>query len=86
MFEKTIVINNDAGLDGRQASQFVQLASKFRSTIRIYKEGRDANAKSVISVLSMAISKGQAITIKADGPDGKEAVEALAAIVERFSK
>ena len=53
-----------------------------KSGIWVEKEERRVNAKSLLGVLSLGIVKGTTITLIADGPDAKEAVEALAQLVD----
>ena len=77
MFTKEATVNNQVGLYARPATFFIQKANEFRSTIMVEKEGRKVNAKSLLGVLSLGIVKGTAINLIADGPDEKEAVEAL---------
>lgn len=82
MYKKEIVLANEAGLHARPASLFIKEASKFSSNITVYKNGKEFNAKSIISILSMGAKKGDSITIQADGNDEKEAVEKLIDLVE----
>ena len=77
MVEKLFVVKNETGLHARPASLFVQKAAKYKSTIKVKKDGKEANAKSIISVLSLGASFGSEITIIADGPDAEEAVAGL---------
>ena len=58
MVEKNFVVKNETGLHARPASLFVQKAAKFKSTIKIKKDGKEGNAKSIISVLSLGASNG----------------------------
>ena len=67
MVEKVFVVKNETGLHARPASQFVQKAAKFKSVIKLKKDGKEANAKSIISVLSLGASKGSEITISCAG-------------------
>ncbi len=86
MYEKEIVIVNETGLHARPATEFVQLAGTFASTItlRHAENERAFNAKSILMVLSMGLDKGAAVTLSAQGPDEREAVEALSALVAGF--
>lgn len=85
MFEKTVTIKNKTGLHARPASQFVQTASKFKSDIKLMKDEKSVDAKSIIEVLSMGIGKGSTITITAEGEDEKDAVETLVGLIEKFA-
>lgn len=75
--EKNVVITNETGLHARPASQFVQKAGKFKSEIKIVFEDKEVNAKSIMGVMSLGISQGKEITLKADGEDEIEAVNQL---------
>jgi phosphocarrier protein len=82
MTYKEITVTNKTGLHARPASEFVKKASSFKSNITLSCKGKDINAKSIIGILSAGISMGTAIKISAEGPDEKEAVEGLIALVE----
>ena len=57
-------------------------ASSFKSKIAIRAKGRTVDAKSILMVMSMGMAKGTEVTFIADGPDAREAVEALKALVD----
>ena len=82
MFTQEVTVNNEVGLHARPATYFIQKANEFKSGIWGEKAERRVNAKSLLGVLSLGIVKGTAITLIADGPDAKEAVEALAQLVD----
>ena len=82
MFTQEVTVNNEVGLHARPATYFIQKANEFKSGIWVEKEERRVNAKSLLGVLSLGIVKGTAITLIADGPDAKEAVEALVQLVD----
>ena len=77
MYMKEAVVNNQVGLHARPATFFIQKANEFKSSIWVEKDERRVNAKSLLGVLSLGIVKGTPIKLIADGPDEKEAVEAL---------
>lgn len=81
MFMKEAVVNNQVGLHARPATFFIQKANEFKSSIWVEKDERRVNAKSLLGVLSLGIVKGTAVSLIADGPDEKEAVEALAELI-----
>ena len=80
--ERTAVIQNKTGVHTRPAYAFVQLASSFKSKITIKGKGKSGDAKSVLMIMSMGLSKGSEVTITADGPDAEEAVNALIGLIE----
>jgi len=82
MVSKTIVVTNQVGLHARPATFFIQKSNEFKSSIWIEKEERKVNAKSLLGVLSLGITKGTEIEIIADGVDEEEAVEALQTLIE----
>lgn len=86
MVEKQVTIQNKTGLHARPAAEFVKAAGKFASEITLIKEGNEANAKSIMSVMSLGAGQGSQIIIRADGPDASQAVDALIALVESFSE
>lgn len=79
--EEKVVIKNDIGLHARLASKFISVANKYQANIFVEREGKTFNGKSLISIMSMGASYGDVITIKADGPDAGQALEALAKIL-----
>ncbi|MBE6531908.1 MAG: HPr family phosphocarrier protein [Ruminococcaceae bacterium] len=82
MISRGVTIRNSVGLHARPATFFVQKANSFKSSIWVEKEDCRVNAKSLLGVLSLGISKGTAITLIADGVDEADAVEGLAELVD----
>ena len=81
MFSKDITVTNQVGLYARPATFCIQKANEFRSTMMVEKDDRKVNAKSLLGVLSLGITKGSTITISAEGPDEEEAVNALCTLI-----
>ncbi len=86
MVEKEVTVQNKTGLHARPAAMFVQKAGKFSSTITVIKEEREANAKSIMSVMALGASQGSTVVIRAEGSDEEEAVTALVELVESFAE
>jgi phosphocarrier protein len=82
MQEVTLTIRNKVGLHARPAALFVQTASQFKSSVLAVKDGREVNAKSILSVLTLGAEQGAVVTVRAEGEDEVEAVEALKELVE----
>jgi len=80
--EVTLIIKNRVGLHARPAALFVQTAQQFKSTMLAAKDDREANAKSILSVLALGAGQGSVVTVRAEGEDEREAVEALKELVE----
>ncbi len=81
MYMKEVVIQNQVGLHARPATFFIQKANEYKSNIWVEKDSNRANAKSLLGVLSLGVTKGINITIGAEGSDEEEAVNALADLV-----
>lgn len=77
MLSRQSVVTCEPGLLNRQATYFVQKANEFTSSIWVEVEERKINAKSLLGVLSMGITKGTNVTLIADGADEEKAVESL---------
>jgi phosphocarrier protein HPr len=75
------VIVNRRGIHARAAAHFVRLAASFNSRITLRRDGKQANGKSIMSVMMLALSKDSRVELCADGDDEDEAVAALAALV-----
>ena len=82
MLSKTIVVQNQVGLHARPATFFIQKSIEFKSSIWIEKEDRKVNAKSLLGVLSLGITKGTEIKILTDCVDEEEAIIALEALID----
>jgi len=81
MYSKTAAVKNQVGLHARPATFFIQKANEFKSNIWVEKDERRVNAKSLLGVLSMGITRDMEITIIASGSDEQEAVEALSELI-----
>ncbi len=77
-----MTIDHEAGLHARPASLFVETAGKFEADVRASYEGREVNAKSILQVLTLGAEQGAEISVRAEGEDAGEALEALTELVE----
>jgi phosphocarrier protein HPr len=82
MPEITLTVHHEVGLHARPAALFVQTAKQFGSAITVTHGEREANAKSILSVLTLGVDQGAVITLYAEGEDADQALEALEALVE----
>lgn len=78
--QKEITIMNAQGLHARPAAIFVQIASKFNSSVSVKKADEKVNGKSIMGILILAAERYSKVTIEAEGDDAAEAVIEL----ERF--
>ena len=82
MISRNVTIKNSVGLHARPATFFIQKANSFKCSIWVEKEECRVNAKSLLGVLSLGISKGMDITIIADGQDEIDAVDGLVELID----
>lgn len=78
-----VIVKLKTGLHARPAALFVQEANKFASEIFVEKNEKKVNAKSIMGIMSLAISAGTEVVISAEGSDSEQAVSALAALVSK---
>ena len=81
MVSKEVVVNNGTGLHARPATVLVKKASSFKSDVSIEFNGKKANVKSLIGVLSLGVTKGATITVLAKGDDEALAVEEISNLI-----
>ena len=84
MTKKDVTIQNEKGLHARPATLFIQKANTFKSSVWVEHGTRKANAKSHLGVLSLAVSKGDVITLSAEGADEAEAVVGLSQLISEL--
>ena len=84
MYSRKTVIKNRTGLHARPASDFIAAAGKFKSKITIKRVGDEdeANAKSIVMLLSLGLGQGTEIELAARGEDEIDAVDALIALID----
>jgi phosphocarrier protein FPr len=70
-------VGNTTGLHARPAALVAQAARRFAADVRIIKEGREANARSVVSIMALEVGGGDEVTIVARGENAAEAVAAI---------
>ncbi len=77
MIREKARVEIEIGLHARPAAEFVKIAERFKSKIRVCKDGIWVNGKSILSLLTLAAEKDSELILEADGPDEQEAVNAL---------
>jgi phosphocarrier protein HPr len=83
MVERSVQIVNKNGLHARPAAEVVKAASKFKSEITIVRDDLEVNGKSIMGVMMLAAEFGATLTIRANGPDAQQAVDAIAELIAR---
>ena len=81
MIERSVQIANRNGLHARPAAELVKTAAKFKSEITIVRDDLEVNGKSIMGVMMLAAELGATLTIRANGPDAQQAVDAIAELI-----
>ena len=81
MTSRTVTVVNQLGMHARAAAKFVHLAAKFQAHIRVARDAREMDGKSIMGLLLLAAARGTLVTISADGADEQDAIEALCELV-----
>jgi phosphocarrier protein HPr len=82
VLSRTVTIRNLRGLHARAAAKFVALAERFGAEVEVFKDGQSVSARSIMGLMMLGAGRGTAIEMRAEGWDAKEALDALAALVE----
>ncbi len=83
MIEKRVHVQLKDGLQARPAALFVQEANHFSSDVFLIKDGKKANAKSIMGVMSLAVGPETDVTLQVEGNDEESAAEILEAFIEK---
>lgn len=87
MLRKEIEIINKLGMHARAAAKLVTLAQTFASDIRIVRDGREVNGKSIMGVMMLAAAKGSTIELAINGEDEEKAMQYLIELINnRFDE
>ena len=82
VLSRVVIICNKRGLHARAAAKFVTLAERFGASVDVIKDGQSVPARSIMGLMMLGAGQGAPIELRAEGWDAKEALEALAALVE----
>ncbi len=82
MLVRPLRIVNQRGLHARAAAKFVALAERFGASVDVLKDGQSVSARSIMGLMLLGAGPGSEIELRAEGWDAREALEALAALVE----
>ena len=86
MITKEVMVKNPTGLHARPATLLVKRASTYKSDVSIEFNGKKANVKSLIGVLSLGVVKGSAIQVMTSGEDVVKAADELVALIEALEE
>ncbi len=79
---RSLRIVNQRGLHARAAAKFVALAERFGANVDVLKDGQSVSARSIMGLMLLGAGPGSEIELRTEGWDAREALEALAALVE----
>ncbi len=82
MQQARVLIQSEVGLHARPAAQFVKLAKQFKSAITVSSKGKTVNAKSLVLLLSLGVTKGTEIEVTAEGEDEQTAINSLVELAQ----
>jgi len=82
VMERSTIVRVHEGLHARPATRFVKLAKSFESEVEIVRDGKAVSAKSSVKLMLLGVKEGQEVTVRAEGADAAEAVEALIGFLE----
>jgi len=86
MTEKEVVVRGDAGVHARPAMMLVREAMKYTCSVSLIKGNVEADCKSIMSVLGLAIVSGTKLRVRADGDNEEQAVDKLISMIENDFK
>lgn len=82
MIERDIEIKNKLGLHARAAAKLVHTAARYKSDIKIRKGDEEVDGKSILGILLLAAGRGSTVKVKANGPDERDALEAVEKLID----
>ncbi len=82
MPERNVTVQNKLGLHARPASEIVKIAGKFKCHITILRDDMEVNGKSIMGVMMLTAEKGTTLTVRADGDDAVQALDAIQKLVD----
>ncbi|WP_297435654.1 HPr family phosphocarrier protein [uncultured Clostridium sp.] len=85
MITKEVLVKNATGLHARPATLLVKKASSFKSDVSLEFNGKKANVKSLIGVLSLAVGRDAKVTVIANGDDEAAAAEGIAELIANLA-
>ena len=82
MTAQSVTVVNQLGMHARAAAKFVHVATRYQAKVRVAREAREMDGKSIMGILLLAAARGSTITISAEGEDERDAVAALVGLVQ----
>ena len=82
MVSADVGIVNRRGLHARAAAKLVTLAEQFSATVEVAKDGQSVSARSIMGLMMLGAGPGCMVRLSAEGFDAREALNAIAALIE----
>jgi phosphocarrier protein HPr len=82
VLRRSVVIPNSRGLHARAAAKLVSTAERFSACVSVVRNGETVPACSIMGLMMLGAGQGAEVLIEAEGWDAKEALEAVAGLVE----
>jgi len=79
---RLVTIANKRGLHARAAAKFATMAEHFNASVDVHRDGQTVSARSIMGLMMLGAGPGATIELRAQGWDAREALDALAALVE----
>jgi phosphocarrier protein len=82
VLSRSVTVVNKRGLHARAAAKFVTLAEQFGASVDVVRDGQSVSARSIMGLMMLGAGRGATLELRAEGWDAKEALDALAALIE----
>ncbi len=79
---RLVPVVNLRGLHARAAAKFVTMAERFDANVEVTREGQTVSARSIMGLMMLGAGQGAELELRAEGWEAKEALDALATLVE----
>lgn len=79
---RRLTIVNRRGLHARAAAKLVTLVERFGAAVDVSKDGQEVSARSIMGLMMLGAGQGSTVEVRADGWDAKEAMDAVAGLIE----
>lgn len=82
MIQKTLLVQNKQGIHARPAGMIVEITSRSESDVTFKYQEFNANAKSILNVMMLAVIPGSEVLVTIDGEDEEQTMDKLEQLFE----
>jgi phosphocarrier protein len=82
VIRREVTIVNRRGLHARAAAKLVTLAERFSASVEVERDGQSVSARSIMGLMMLGAGQGSTVMLSADGFDSRQALDAIAALIE----